>query len=87
MDLQPAAGLPAAGAYPSPAAQVDGHDHPLDGEADVDDRCPAQTEQPLECGGGTHVVLLGEPLAFDSQQPAAEDGGAPAKPAHHPQRR
>jgi hypothetical protein len=38
MDLKVLAGLSAARADPSPPAERHGHDHPLIGEADVDDR-------------------------------------------------
>jgi hypothetical protein len=52
MDRKVPAGLPTvrADASPAPAPQPNGHDHPLDGEADVNDRCPVKPEQPLECG-------------------------------------
>ena len=40
----------------TPAPQPGGHDHPLDGEADVDDRRAGKPEQPLECGRGAHVA-------------------------------
>jgi hypothetical protein len=58
VDLQVAAGLPAARADAPAAAQAHGHDHPLGAEADIDDGCPRQTEQSLECGGDAHVALL-----------------------------
>jgi hypothetical protein len=60
----------------TPPPQPNGHDHPLGTEADVDDGRPGEAEQPLECGRDAHVALLAEPLTFDSQQPAAEGGGA-----------
>jgi hypothetical protein len=42
---------------PAPA-QPHPHEHPFAGEADIDDGCPGQAEQPLECGGDAHVALL-----------------------------
>jgi len=46
-------------------------------ERDIDDRRPRQAEHPVESGGGAHVALLrARQLAVDSQQPAAEGGGA-----------
>jgi len=62
MHGQARAGLPAARAHPAPAAQPHGHDHPLAGEADIDDRCSGQAEQPVECRGDAHVALLAGPL-------------------------
>ena len=76
MDLQLPAGLPTRRADAPPAAQPHGHDHRLGVEADVDDGRPGQAEQPLECGGDAHVVLLQRPLISNNQQPPAEDGGA-----------
>jgi hypothetical protein len=74
--MELAAKLPAARADPPPATQAHGHDHPLDGEADIDDGRPGQAEHPVESGRDAHVVLLRKPLVLNSQQPAAEDGGA-----------
>src|SRR2546427_630580 len=76
VDLELRAGLAAARADPPPPAQTDADDHPLRTEADVDDRGAAQAQQPLECRGDAHVVLLSEPLSFITQQPASEGGGA-----------
>ena len=64
VDLKLRAGLPAARAHPSPAPELDGHDHPLTPEADVDDRRPGQAQQPLECRGGTHLVPPRKSLTF-----------------------
>jgi hypothetical protein len=64
VDLQVPARLPAATAHPPPAPEPDGHDHPLQVEADVDDGRSRPAKEPLECGGNAHVVLLGEPLTF-----------------------
>ena len=38
--------------------ELHGHDHPLGTEADIDDRCAGQAQQPLECCRSTHLVLL-----------------------------
>ena len=76
VDLQLPAGLPAAGADAPPAPQPDRHDHPLGAEADVDDGRAGQAEQPLECGGDAHVVLLARPLTFRQPAACAEGGGA-----------
>jgi hypothetical protein len=47
VDLQVSAGLAALGADAPAAAQPDGYDHPLAGEAHIDGRRSGQTEQPL----------------------------------------
>jgi hypothetical protein len=70
MDLQLAAGLAAAGADPPPASQPDGHDDRFGRDADVDDRCATQTQQPVQCRGDAHVVLPVSRLLSDSPQPA-----------------
>jgi hypothetical protein len=73
VDLELPAGLPAARADAPATAQTDGHDHPLGAEADIDNGCPGQAEQPLECAGDAHVALLEEPLisTTSSLQPRA----------------
>src|SRR5215207_2795207 len=73
VELELLTGLPAAGADAPATAQADGHDHPLGAEADIDNGCPGQPEQPLECGGDAHVALLEEPLisTTSSLQPRA----------------
>ena len=76
MDLELTAGLTAGRADAPAATQPHGHDHRLGGEADVDDGCPGQTEQPLECGGDAHVALLREPLTIRQPAACAEGGGA-----------
>ena len=76
VDLQMPAGLPAARAHPPPAPQPDGHDHPLGAEADVDDRRAGQAQQPVECRGDAHVVLLAGRLTFEQPAACAEGGGA-----------
>jgi hypothetical protein len=58
VDLQVAAGLPAARADTSPAAQPDDDDDALAAKTDIDDRCSGQAQQPVEYGGDAHVVLL-----------------------------
>src|SRR5688572_27969389 len=62
VNLEPAAGLPAGRADAAAAPQPHDHDHGVGAEADIDDGCPGQAEQPLECGGDAHVALLEEPL-------------------------
>jgi len=74
MDAAP--DLPAARAHPPAPAQAHSHDHPLSTETDIDDGRPGQAEHPVESGTDAHVVLLRKPLVLNSQQPAAEDGGA-----------
>ena len=71
-----AAELAALRADAPAAAQPDRHDHPLGTEADIDHGRPGQAEHPVESGRDAHVVLLRKPLVLNSQQPAAEDGGA-----------
>jgi hypothetical protein len=80
VDLQMAAGLPAPRADPSPASQPDGHDDRLRRDADVDDRCATQTQQPVQCRGDAHVVLLVSRLPSDSPQPAGQGDGASQDP-------
>jgi hypothetical protein len=80
MDLQLAARLPAPRADPPPASQPDGHDDRLRGNGDVDDRCAAQTQQPVECRGDAHVVLLVSRLPSNSPQPAGRGDGASPNP-------
>ena len=82
-----AAELPAIGADPAPAAQTYGDDHPLGGEAHVDHPRPRQAQQPVECRGGTHLVLLRKSLIFDNQQPAGQGGCVPRNLRNLQQRR
>ena len=77
-------GLPAARAHPSAPAQPDGHDHPLNAEADVDHRRAGQAQQSVECRGDAHVVLLAGRLTSNSQQPAPGAGGASLRSAQPP---
>lgn len=63
VDLKMGAGLPAARAHPPTASEPHGHDHPLAGEAHVDDRRSGKAQQPVECRGDAHVVLLARSLA------------------------
>ena len=79
VDLQMPAGLPADRADPPPASQPDGHDDRLHADADVDDRCAAQTQQPVQCRGDAHVVLLVSRLPSNSPQPARRGDGATAQ--------
>jgi hypothetical protein len=74
MDAAP--DLPAARAHPPAPAQAHSHDHLLSTETDIDDGRPGQAEHPVQSGTDAHVVLLRKPLVLNSQQPAAEDGGA-----------
>src|SRR5215216_358951 len=78
VDLQPA-GLAAAAADAPAAPQPDHHDDPIRAEADIDDGCPGQAEQSLECRGDAHVALLARPRSFE--QPAACAPGGGASPA------
>jgi hypothetical protein len=64
-----AADLPATRAHASPAPQPHRDDHALVGETHAGDRRPGQSERPVECRRGAHVVLLEEPLSF--RHPAA----------------
>ena len=84
VDLQLAARLTAERADASPAAQADRHHDPLRAERDVDDRCPGQTQQPLECRGDAHVALLRKPLVITNQQPAAGAASRRSDPAQLP---
>ena len=85
MHGQARAGLPAARAHPAPAAQPHGHDHPLAGEADIDDRCSGQAEQPVECRGDAHVALLAGPLFSTTSSLAPGGGCASLRSAQRPQ--
>ena len=76
--------LPATRTDPSTATQADRHDHPLAAEAHIDDRGAGQAQQPVECRGDAHVVLLAGRLTLNSQQPALEDGGASPPSAQPP---
>jgi hypothetical protein len=67
-----AAELAATRAHPSAPPQTHGDDHPLGGEAHVDHPRPGQAQQPVECRGGTHLVLLRKSLIFVNQQPAGQ---------------
>lgn len=76
MDLQVRAALPATRADASSAAQPDAHDHTLDTETNIDDRCSGQAKHPVECGLDAHAVLPCRRLSFSTQQPAPRRGGA-----------
>jgi hypothetical protein len=67
------ADLPAARADPSPAPQRDRNDHPVKVEPDRLHRGAGKAEQPVECRGDAHAVLLEEPLSF--RHPAASPNG------------
>src|SRR4051794_16155715 len=79
------AGLAAAGADTSPAPQPHRHDHPLRTEADINDRCSGQAEQPVECGADAHVALSLRAADLDNQQPRREGGSASLQSAQPPQ--
>ncbi|MDQ6730099.1 MAG: hypothetical protein M3022_07335, partial [Actinomycetota bacterium] len=68
VDLEPA-GLTAATADPSAAAQANGHDHPFAAEAHVDDGRARQAQEPVECRGDAHAALLRRQQDLDN--PAA----------------
>ena len=74
--MDAAAELPALRANPPATAQPDGHDHAFGAEAYVDHHRPRQAQKAVECRRDAHVVLLAGRLTLNSQQPAAEDGGA-----------
>src|SRR5215207_5155171 len=76
VDLELAAGLPAARADATAAPQPDAHRHPLRTERDVRHAGARKAQQALECGGDAHVALPCEPLAIRQPAACAEGGGA-----------
>ena len=68
VDLEVSARLPAAAAHPAPAPKAHGHDHPLTGEADIDDRRAREAQKPVECSRDAHVALLAGRLTLNSQR-------------------
>src|SRR5206468_1790433 len=68
--------LPTARTDPAAAPEPHLHDHPRGAEAHVDDRRSGQTQQPVECSGDAHVVLLRKSLAVKQPAACSEDGCA-----------